>query len=276
MLIPMRNQRGLTLIEILMALALIGILAALSSMPIGDTLEQAKWDSTLEEMKQIRAALIGETHSTLSRSKFGFLGDMGTLPSSIQGLTPLWIQPAGFNAWTESPAYRIGSGWSGPYLLGQGVSETDYAKDAWETNYVYDADSNPITLTSLGADRVAGGTGLDADLILTIPLNRVSYSVHGVMLNNGTPWTGSCEVEIHYPDPSTAAIKSDLYTIVSGDAGAFTFSNIPPGVRSLSFYLPTKAAPTVTYGPYIISVDQPHTQVIYGTAEHPLDLSAAP
>jgi type II secretion system protein G len=276
MLFIMRDKRGFTLIETLMVVSLIGILASLSILPVGDTLDQSKYELTLNQMKQIRNALVGELNSTSTKSRFGYLGDVGGLPSAAEGLKALWEQTSGISSWQMTPEFRIGSGWNGPYLFDQGISGVDYTKDAWGNSYLYDPDSDPATLTSYGADLAAGGSGLNSDITLTIPKNRQSYSVHGLILDNGDPWSGSLEVEINLPDPTTGDIVSKSSTIVSGDQGAFLFDKITPGIRSLTFYLPTKNAPTVTYGPYIITVDQPHTLVIYGTAGHQLDLSAAP
>lgn len=259
-----------------MVVSLIGILATLSLFPVGETLDQSKYELTLNQMKQIRNALVGEMNSTSVKSRFGYLGDVGGIPSAAEGLSALWAQPSGISTWQMTPGFRIGSGWNGPYLFDQGVSGVDYSKDAWGTAYVYDPDSDPATLTSYGADLVAGGSGLNSDITLTIPQNRQWYSVHGLILDNGNPWSGSLEVEINLPDPTTGDVISKSSTIVSGDDGAFLFEKIPPGIRSLTLYLPTKNSPTVTYGPYIITVDQPHTLVIYGTADHQLDLSAAP
>ena len=273
----MLGRQGFTLIEILMVMALIGILATLSLIPLNDSLDQAKFDQTLNQMKQIRSALVGEMlNSNSTKLRFGYLGDLGKLPTTAQGLTALWEQPSGFDPWESDAPSRIGSGWNGPYLMDQGVAGVDYAKDAWSTPYVYDPDSDPVTLISRGADRGVGGTGINADITLTLPLNRLNYTVHGVMLDHGNPWSGSCDVEINYPHPDTGKITSKSYTIQSTDSGAFAFDHIPPGVRSITFFLPSKSSPVVTYGPYIITVDQPHTLVKFGTADHPLDLTSAP
>jgi len=276
MIPSMRDERGFTLIELLMVLGLLGILATFSLLPVGDTLDQAKFDSTVNQMRRIRNALIGEMNSPGSKSHFGYIGDMGALPTVTQGLTALWSIPDGYDPWGLKDEARIGVGWNGPYLGDQGVAGVDYSKDAWGTSYVYDPSADPITLTSYGADRASGGTGLNADITLTIPFNRIQYSVHGVILKSGNPWSGSLEVEIHYPDPDSSSVISRSIVIGSGDSGAFRFDKIPPGIRSITLYLPDKSTSTVVYGPYIVSVDQPNTLVKFGTAEHPLDLSAAP
>ncbi len=272
----MRDKTGFTLIETLMVISLIGILAALSMIPIGDTLDQKKYDITVNQMNLIRSALLGEMSANPAKSRFGFLGDLGALPTSVQGLKALWEIPADIESWKLSPEFRTGSGWSGPYLTDQGTGGVDYTKDAWGNPYLYDPDSDPATLTSYGADQAAGGTGLNSDITLTIPKARQQYTLHGLILKSGGQWSGSLDVELNVPDPTTGTLATRDTTISSGDQGAFVFNKVPPGVRSLTLYLPSKAHPGVTYGPYIVTVDQPHTLVIYGTAEHPLDLSAAP
>jgi type II secretion system protein G len=272
----MNDRRGFTLTETMMVLSLIGILVALSTLPIGDSIDQAKYDRTLDRMKRIRAALIGEPQSPSKRSSFGYVGDVGSLPSLTQGLSALWSKPSEIIAWQTHSSQRSWTGWNGPYLIDQGLMGVDYSNDAWETPFEYNPDSDPATLISYGANRLPGGSELDADITLVIPKNRIQYSVHGLLLDKGDPYSGSLEVEINIPDPDTGGLTSKVYSMVPGDLGAFLFEKIPPGVRSLFFHLPTKASPSITYGPYIITVDHPHTLFVYGTAAAPLDLSAAP
>ncbi len=276
MLALMRGSRGFTLIETLMVVGLIGILATLSLVPIGDSLDQAKYDRTLAQMMTIRGALLGEKLSSSTKVSFGYLGDLGSIPTTAHGLSALWQQPNDLNAWKITPEFRMGTGWNGPYLFDQGAGGVDYSKDAWGNSYVYDPDSDPATLTSYGADQAAGGFGLNSDITLTIPLLRQKYNLHGLILDQGNPWSGSLEVELNLPDPATGDVGTKSYTIESSDAGAFLFEKVPPGIRSVTLFLPTKTAASVTYGPYLVTVDQPHTLLLLGTAAHPLDLSAAP
>ncbi|MBU6152773.1 MAG: type II secretion system protein GspG [Bdellovibrionales bacterium] len=271
----MRNTRGFTLIEALMVVSLVGILAAISLVPTRDSLDQARYDETLNHMKQIRTALVGEMSAISTKSRFGYLGDIGALPTITQGLAALLETPTGISSWRTYTQFRINSGWNGPYLFDHFSGEADPSRDAWGTAYVYDPDSDPATVISLGADRATGGTDLNSDITLTIPVNRQQYFVNGLVLDHGNPWSGSLEVEINSPDPASGEIGSRSYTILREDQGAFQFNRVPPGIRSLTFFLPSKASARVTYGPYIITVDQPHTLAVFGTADHPLDLRAA-
>jgi type II secretory pathway pseudopilin PulG len=195
----------------------------------------------------------------LHRTTFGFLGDMGALPDAARGLADLWTNP-GAPAWASDVPSRTSAGWNGPYLS-NGYLGTDYSKDAWGTPYVYNSVANPATVTSLGADRVAGGIGLNADITLEIPTSLTTASVQAVIWNNGVPWAGSAQAELNAPNGSGVLIQT-LTNIVPADKGSFTFASVPLGTRSVTIYEPSKAIPTHTAGPYLFTVDRPNTAVL--------------
>ena len=153
---------------------------------------------------------------------------------------------------------RIGLGWSGPYLKPDSDdASADYTQDAWGTAFVYNMAAG--TLVSLGATGVGGGTGYNQTITLQIPTNMTTATVYGVILSGGLQWNGDANVVLNYPD-GTGVLKlppASLATVrgASANNGAFSFTNVPLGVRSVSIFIPPAAA-TPTIGPVIFTVDR--------------------
>jgi general secretion pathway protein G len=131
-----RRQSGLTLIEILVVLAIIGLLAGLIGPKVIGQLGGAKTRTALLQIKDIEQA------ADL------FKLDVGRYPSSAEGLDALVNRPA------------TAPGWNGSYL------RKGLPKDPWGHNYFYE---NPgkhgdIDIYSLGQDNAPGGEGENADV----------------------------------------------------------------------------------------------------------------
>lgn len=245
MIFPLRSRKfrednGFTLIEILLTMSLVGILSAVGIAMMTSSVDEGRYDATVEEMRQIRVALVGDTEARQggSRSSFGYLGDMGSLPTASQGLGALLSAPSGSTAWSVNSAVRFGLGWNGPYLSSS-VSGQDALRDAWGRSYVY-TPGPPATITSLGADGSAGGTGFNQDIVITLPNELRFANVYGFVSTAGGPYNGAAQVEISYPN-GNGSVVTTLVSIAAGSQGAFQFNAIPLGYRSLSIYMPSKA-----------------------------------
>ncbi len=106
-----RAQRGFTLMEILVAIAILGLLAGLAINHFGGTLDQARNDT---------AKLF--VTSTIKMPLFSYKMKMGDFPSTSEGLQAL----------VTAPSNSRSGAWSGPYL--------DPAKvpvDPWGRPYEY-------------------------------------------------------------------------------------------------------------------------------------------
>lgn len=126
-----RAQRGFSLIEILIVVALIALIAGMVANQVFGGQDRAK-----VKMAQAQVtALAGKISS--------FESDVGSLP---QRLEDLLTAPGGVK------------GWLGPY------SKEGELKDPWNTPFEYRASGRSFTVTSFGADRQSGGTGVDADI----------------------------------------------------------------------------------------------------------------
>lgn len=135
------NRAGLTLIELVVVLIVIGLLAGLVAPQI--------------------LGRVGEARTTAARAQVELLGvalenyrlDNGVYPSTAQGLEALRVKPSG------SPEPR---NWRGPYI------RKPVPKDPWGAGYMYlspgEKNRNGFDLMSLGGDGKPGGSDEDADI----------------------------------------------------------------------------------------------------------------
>ena len=127
------RERGVTLIEILVVMAIIGMLAVIVAPNIFNQRAGAQIDAALSQISSLEAAL--DTYRL----------DVGEYPDSLEGLR-------------ENISGR--AAWNGPYLR-RGVP-----LDPWGNEDVYDSNGREFTLSSYGPDGEQGGEGDDADISL--------------------------------------------------------------------------------------------------------------
>lgn len=249
-----KNNRGFTLIEVLMVLMLVGILAAVAITATTSSVNNQAFDKTVFEMTQIRNAIMGNPDESArgSRVSFGYFGDIGAMPSAIGDLI---AKPGAVAAWSTDTTNRISVGWRGPYITNADPA-VDYTKDGWGNAYVYSPAAVPPTLTSLGSDGAVGGTGLAQDITIQFPTTSRLATVNGFIIQTAAgdyPAGASASATIYYPD-GVGGVTSTTVASAIGAKGAFSFSNIPFGVRSLTFTASTTGA--TVYGPVIFTVDR--------------------
>ena len=133
-----RDERGFTLVEILVVITIIGLIMALVGPRVINYLGEAK----------VKAAKI-QIQSFSSALDLYYL-DAGRYPSSSEGLTALAQRPGG------------AATWNGPYLKGGVVPN-----DPWGRPYVYRApgEHGSYDIVSYGSDGQEGGTGTAADIV---------------------------------------------------------------------------------------------------------------
>ena len=137
------KQSGLTLIQILIILGIVGVIAAVLLAP--RLLGQAGRALQTEASEDIE---------TLGIALDRYAKDNGDYPSTEQGLKALWEHP-------EEPPLPIN--WLGPYIQ---IPRTD---DPWGNPYVYIRpgvrDQYGYDLISFGSDGVEGGSGESEDVV---------------------------------------------------------------------------------------------------------------
>ena len=137
-LIPNRpRERGMTLIEILVVLVLIGVVMGIVGSKFIGQGEKAKADAAKIEINQIG--------NTLDLFKL----EVGRYPTTSEGLQALVTAPSG------------APNWNGPYWKNATVP-----KDPWGNEYKYTSPGSkmPYDIISYGADAKEGGDGPNKDI----------------------------------------------------------------------------------------------------------------
>lgn len=136
-----QDERGFTLIELMVVIVILGILAGMIVPKIMDRPEEAR--RTKAEID------IGALSQSLKMYKL----DNGKYPTTDQGLQAL-IEPPSTG--------QLAKKWrEGGYL-----DKNTVPKDPWENDYIYISPGNhgDFDLMSYGPDNEAGGEGMDADI----------------------------------------------------------------------------------------------------------------
>jgi len=92
------NQKGMTLIELVMVIIIIGILAGVGMKSMDSALVTAKIESTKRELDALAGAVAGNPDiiSNGCRVDFGYMGDVGSLPANLDALV---TSPGGYATW---------------------------------------------------------------------------------------------------------------------------------------------------------------------------------
>ncbi len=133
----MNNQRGFSLIEIMVVVVILGILASIVVPKIISRPDEARVVKAKQDVLGIQNAL--DLYKL----------DNGTYPTTDQGLLALVEKP------TSNP---IPHDWK-PYLK-------SLPKDPWGREYIYlnPGQHSEIDIFTLGASGQAGGTGINAEI----------------------------------------------------------------------------------------------------------------
>ncbi len=133
------SQKGMSLIEILIALTLLGLAGTFVAGKVTESLAEG----------QVQTAKI-QIRSISERLK-EFRRDCNFIPTTDQGLEALVEKPTGGR---ECKRYAPGG-----YIDGGKVP-----LDPWDGEYIYESDGKTFTILSYGADNAEGGEGADADI----------------------------------------------------------------------------------------------------------------
>lgn len=135
------DERGLTLIEVMVVIIVLGLLAGLVGPRILGRVSEARSATARTQIELLGVALDS------------YRLDTGRYPTTEQGLEALRERP------TREPVPRD---WRGPYL------RREVPLDPWDRPYIYESpgEVNPeaYDLSSYGRDGAPGGEGEDDDI----------------------------------------------------------------------------------------------------------------
>jgi len=203
------REWGFTLIEILMSIVIIGILATVAMRSLEGSVERSRIQQTQNELDQLVTAIAGnpDLFANGLRSDFGYVGDIGAVPSSLDDLV-------------TNPG--LGT-WNGPYVTGQFAQDAQgFKKDAWGNIYSF---ATGITIASTG-----GGATPMTKSAASVAADLTSNTVTGTVTDAaGNPPGDSAiaiSITITYPDGAGSITTS---TVSPGSGGLFSFTGIPIG-----------------------------------------------
>jgi prepilin-type N-terminal cleavage/methylation domain-containing protein len=199
------NEKGVTLVEMIIVILILGVLGAVAIRTIDATSYQAKFEKTREEMFEIVKAIVGDPAlvSEGRRINFGYVGDMGELPPNISALI-------------NSP----GGNWKGPYFQRRFLEDTIGLKlDEWGQPYYYSPES--LVIASSGGGRQSLTLKI-ADTISDLLANWVSGSISDI--NGAPPASQASNFLIRLTIPVNGELRN--YEISPRSDGYFEFG--PP------------------------------------------------
>lgn len=142
-LLSRKTNKGMSLVEILVALTLLAIAGTFVAGKVFEQLHEGRVKSTKIQMQGLADRLKE------------FRRHCGFYPTSDQGLDALINKPSGGR---ECKRYQPGG-----YIEGDQVP-----LDPWDNEFIYVSDGKKFNIVSFGNDGLEGGEGEDAD----IPLNE--------------------------------------------------------------------------------------------------------
>ena len=135
----LQSQRGFSLVEILIALTLMGIAGTFVAGKIFQQFHDGRLQATITQM-----GMLAGTLKEFNR-KCNFY------PTTEQGLESLVSKPSGRECKNYPPGGFLGD-------------EATVPKDPWGADYAYESDGKSFDIISYGADNQPGGEGNDCDI----------------------------------------------------------------------------------------------------------------
>ncbi len=144
---PITGQRGFTLIEVVVVMAIIATLTGIMIPFIYKVWESTEIDTTRARITDLKKAMVGDPKLLQNgvRTHFGFVGDNGHLPAAVAN--PDFGGQSTVSDDLVTASHMLYPNWNGPYMP-SGYDPAKYKKDSWGRSIVY-------TVTTSGSRRVA-------------------------------------------------------------------------------------------------------------------------
>jgi len=232
-----RAGKGFTLIEVLVTLVIIGVMGTIAGTMVSDSQEdELARTATAAVMDEINKAILGPNTPLIRGVHLGgYVADMGGLPPLNANGQPedLWRMTRGNSASRYHADARICTGWNGPYIQ---PPDSGFIADGWGTPLAFSLDrkGGSLKIQSYGADRKAGGTGLNADVLVTVSRHQYMAPL-GLRLSGRAEDLAGSELSINFPGPADGSLQTAPLPLeppgqfVSGDDAVF-----PIGLRSIT------------------------------------------
>lgn len=137
----LNGKAGMSLVEIMIVLVIMGTVVSLIGRNVMGRLDQSKVQTTKLQMEGFKSALQD------------YYLDNNSYPTTDQGLQALVQKPT---TGTEPTNYSPDG-----YLKGKTIP-----KDAWGAEFIYESDGAKYTIKSLGKDKKDGGEGHGTDIVV--------------------------------------------------------------------------------------------------------------
>ena len=228
------GQRGVSLMEVAVTVAILSLLISGALSLFSQPFASAREDESIAKLVALKRAIIGDPRIVTreARTDFGFLGDIGNLPTDLDELWILGAAPV----FSFDTTLKLGGGWAGPYVQVPPLEMfDDIRRDAWGTEIAYSLvnEISPSTgqtvrakLISYGPDTAeGGGDDLTVEVYETDMISTVTGFVRDAV---GNPLPGVVTT-INFPllsVTSSAMVQTDAN-------GAYSFPGSTYGNRSL-------------------------------------------
>lgn len=222
-----RSEKGMTLIELVMVIIIIGIIAGVAMKSMESSIETGRLEATRSEMQALADAIVGnpELMSNGSRIDFGYVGDVGSLPPDLDALMSA---PSGYATW------------NGPYISNNFVEATDdFKKDGWGVSYAY---TGGLTITSTGS-----GSNITRQIAGDVN-DLTANSIRGTILDAESipPGThsGELDITIQYPNGSGSLTSQTVNPSASGN---YILTGLPMGNHTITTVYTTTNDTVLSY-----------------------------
>ena len=220
------SQNGVTLLELLIVLMIIGLLVTAAVKTMDVSLQRSRFSTTIKELENLSWAIAGNPDLVAGgkRSDFGYIGDLGILPLTLRDL---------YENYSNLP------NWKGPYIKSTFQEDPEsYRIDAWGDTYIYPnpntiVETSPVYVRSYAGTSIATPenwlTKLIANRKMDLTLNRVDGNVYDAYNTPiGSYSLDTAYLKIYYPRFGRMD-SSPTHLCYDSVGSGFTFIAIPIG-----------------------------------------------